>query len=414
MRSSPLRLSPEENSDRDYSLNKPRSRPTLLAISPIPPWPARDGMSLRVSRLLEHLASRWSIVLICPAGGEPAAANGVELAAEIAFPHVGKWMYVPSQYDVEPVVRTVSEAVRAHRPTLALLWGGMEYLSEHVPGMPPSISDRVDCMTLSSWRLLTHARGLTAIRRRLAHFAYVARYEFSMRRSSRAMVVVGDADASVLRRFLRVRNVHVIPNGVDVSDTPDIGRSSRPTVMFTGVMNYQPNIDAVVYFANEIWPAIQKRLPDAVFQIVGRSPTPEILAFGQRPGIEVHADVESVQAFLARAWLAVAPMLTGCGIKNKVLEAWSVGTPAVMTPIATNGLSSAPSELLLTGEGPELSALVVELLTNEDRRTKLGALARSTAVRSFSWQEPAAAINALLQQVAEVQATTADLENTLV
>jgi len=126
------------------------------------------------------------------------------------------------------------------------------------------------------------------------------------------------------------------------------------------------------------------------------------VAFGKRPGIEVHADVESVQAFLARAWLAVAPMLTGCGIKNKVLEAWSVGTPAVMTPIATNGLSSAPSELLLTAEGPELSALVVDLLTNEDRRTRLGALARSTAVRSFSWEEPAAAINALLDQVAEV------------
>jgi glycosyltransferase involved in cell wall biosynthesis len=275
----------------------------------------------------------------------------------------------------------------------------MEYLREHIPAMPPSICDRIDCMTLSSWRLLSYARDRTAFRRRLADFVYVAWYEFSMRRASRATVVVGDADASVLRRVLRVQNVHVIPNGVDVFDSVDIGRSSRQTVMFTGVMGFQPNIDAVVYFANEIWPAVLERLPHAVFQIVGRGPAPEVVALGMRPGIEVHADVASVQAFLARAWLAVAPMRTGCGIKNKVLEAWSVGTPAVMTPIATNGLREAPSELLLTAEGPELSAMVVELLTNAERRSRLGALARSTALQTFSWQGQAALFDTLLEQV---------------
>ena len=386
------------NANPASPLHEPRSRPTLLAISPVPPWPARDGMSLRVSRLLEELESRWAIVLICPSGGEPAAAHGVQLAAEINFPRVAQWMYLPSQYDIESVVRTVAQAVQVHRPSVGLLWGGMEYLRRRIPAMPPSISDRVDCMTLSAWRLLSHARGRTSFGRRLSQLAYVARYEFSMRRASQATVVVGDADARVLGRLLRVQNVHVIPNGVDVSDFSDISRSSRPTVMFTGVMNYQPNIDAVIYFANQIWPAIYNRLPDAVFQIVGRSPAPEVAALGMRPGIEVHADVESIQAFLARAWLAVAPMQTGCGIKNKVLEAWSVGTPAVMTPIATNGLRQAPSELLLTGEGPALAAMVVQLLVDEERRSTLGALARSTALQLFSWRAPAASLNALLEQ----------------
>ena len=170
-------------------------------------------------------------------------------------------------------------------------------------------------------------------------------------------------------------------------------------MVFTGVMSYQPNIDAVNYFADKIWPVIHRRIPDAVFQIVGRSPGPEITALGLRPGVEVHADVESVQTFLAQAWLAVAPMRTGTGIKNKVLEAWSVGTPAVMTPIATNGLNLAPTELLLAAEGPELAALVVELLTNPERRSALGALARSTALQTFSWQRQAASLDALLEQV---------------
>ena len=84
----------------------------------------------------------------------------------------------------------------------------------------------------------------------------------------------------------------------------------------------------------------------------------------------------------------------GAGIKNKILEAWSVGTPAVMTPIATNGLTQSPPELLLAAEGTKPSDLVVDLLTNAERRAELGALARSTALATFSWKGQAAAVHA--------------------
>jgi glycosyltransferase involved in cell wall biosynthesis len=391
----------------------PDQRQTLLAICPVSPWPVRDGMSLRVSRLLERLATRWNVVLVCPAGGETAASNGVALAAEINFPRLAQWMYIPSQYDIEPVVRTVAAAVETHQPVATLLWGGMEYLRKHIPALPPSVSDRVDSMTLSAWRMLLHSHKGNSLRQRLAQFGYLAQYEFSMRHASEAMVVVGEADAGVLRRFLRVKNVHVLPNGVEVTTPLDVARDPRPTVMFTGVMNYQPNIDAVVYFADEIWDKVRKSIPDAVFQIVGRSPAPEVSALTSRPGIEVHADVESVRAFLTLAWLAVAPMQTGCGIKNKVLEAWAVGTPAVMTPIATNGLKHAPSDLLLTGEGQEMADMIVGLLRDESRRNALGALARTTAQTAFSWDAPAVALSSLLEKVVRhprAAVTTATLQ----
>jgi glycosyltransferase involved in cell wall biosynthesis len=380
-------------------LEEPDSRPTLLAISPVPPWPPLDGMALRVSRLLQELAPRWSIVLVCPTGGESAAENGVALDAEINVDRSGQWMYLPSQYDVRPFVKTVAETIRAHRPSAALFWGGMEYLRAAIPEMPISVSDRTDCMTLSAWRALLHARGFTELGQRASHFAHVARYEFQMRRVSAATVVVGDADARVLSRMIGVRNVRVIPNGVDVPHVRATSRSSRPTVMFTGIMAYQPNIDAVLYFADEIWPAVHDRLPNAVFQVVGRNPTPEILGLASRPGIEVVADVESVQAYLAQAWLAVAPMRTGAGIKNKILEAWSVGTPAVMTPIATNGLNQAPAELLMAAEGAELSKLVGDLLLDTKRRVMLGDLARNTAKVAFSWRSSGVALDQLLRDV---------------
>lgn len=380
-------------------LEERESRATLLAISPVSPWPPLNGMTLRVSRLLEELSSRWCIALICPAGGESAAANGVTLAAEINVERSSRWMNLPSQYDVSPLVKTVAETIRGHRPSVALLWGGMEYLDGAIPEMPASVSDRVDCMTLGAWRFLVHGRSYAELRPRLSHFAHVARYEFQMRRACAATVVVGDADARVLSRIFGVRNVRVIPNGVDIPDVAAVKRSLRPTVMFTGVLKYPANIDALLYFADEIWPAVHERVPHAVFQIVGRNPVPAVVELGSRAGIEVVADVRSVQACLAEAWLAVAPMRTGAGIKNKILEAWSVGTPAVMTPIATNGLNQAPPELLLAAEGVELSILVGDLLLDERRRAMLGELARVTAKVAFSWRSSGVALDQLLRDV---------------
>ena len=382
--------------------------PKLLAICPVPPWPAIDGLALRASRLLEELCKRWSIVLVCPSGGQSGLANGIPLADEIIVPRNSQWMFHPSQYDHEPLRTAVTEAIRVHNPALALLWGSMEFLRDEIPDMPRMVTDRVDCSTLANWRELFHGGSQATLRRRVSGLADAAGYEFRMRRASDATVVVGETDAWVLRRIVGVANVHVIPNGVDVPDEIPEQRSVLPTVMFTGVMNFHPNIVAVMHFADEIWPAVRKRIPNAVFQIVGRSPVPEIVALGSRPGIEVHADVASVRSYLARAWLAVAPMRTGAGIKNKILEAWSVETPAVMTPIAANGLKQSPPELLLTAERTELSDLVVDLLQNPGRRARLGALARTTALEIFSWKGQAAAVDILLRRAANRRNATYD------
>jgi glycosyltransferase involved in cell wall biosynthesis len=346
--------------------------------------------------MLEELSRTWSVVLIRPAGGARASVHGVSLAAEIELGRTGQWMYLPSQYDVGPVVRSVAEATHSHRPSVALLWGGMEYLKREVAQMPPAVSDRVDCMTLSTWRQLWNTKGAAARWRRTNDFLYAAQYELSVRSLSAATVVVGEEDARVLRRVIRVRDVHVIPNGVDLPTSLSEEKSPTPTVTFTGVLSYQPNIDAVLHFANDIWPAVKARVPAAVFQVVGRSPGPEIYALSSRPGVEVHADVPSVQMFLAKAWLAVAPMRSGAGLKNKILESWAVGTPAVMTPIATNGLTDAPKDLLLAAEGNKLGDMVGDLLLDTKRRNALGLSARTTARQAFSWQTHALALSRLL------------------
>jgi len=372
----------------------------LLAVPPVAPWPAVDGMALRVSRLIEELANRWEIILLTPVGSASARAAGVTVAAEINFPRTGQWMYLPSQYDTAPVVATVRDAIHTHRPSAALLWGGMEYLHDEIPTMPPVVGDRVDCMTLTAWRQLKRAHGYGERRRRLSDLAHAVRYELKVRSACAATVVVGEEDARALRRFVGVKNVHVVPNGVDIPALVSEARAARPTVIFTGVLSYQPNVDAVTHFVRDIWPRVRERVPDALFQIVGRAPIPEVAALATNAGVELHADVESVHAFLARAWLSVAPMRSGAGLKNKILESWSVGTPAVMTPIARNGLASAPSDLLLAAENGELSTMIGDLLLDEKRRERLGSLALRTAREVFSWRSQADALDAILNRVA--------------
>jgi glycosyltransferase involved in cell wall biosynthesis len=351
--------------------------------------------------MLEELARTWSIVLVRPEGGKSAAESGVNVLEEIVFPRTSRWMYLPSQYDTRPLVRSVSKAAQSHPPDVALLWSGMEYLKADIARLPRVVSDRVDCMTLSAWRQLKHSHGLLAARRRLGDLAETFRYERSVRKICDATVVVGEEDARALRRVVRASNVRVVPNGVASWDKAPVKRTQHPTVVFTGVMSYQPNVDAVHHFAREIWPSVRLRVPDARFQIVGRSPQPDIVALGSRPGIEVHADVESVHDYLARAWLSVAPMRSGAGLKNKVLESWSVGTPAAMTPIATNGLRSAPPELLVAAEGNRLANSICDLLNDSARREALGVLARRTAQQQFSWEAQAAQLDALLRTVAD-------------
>jgi glycosyltransferase involved in cell wall biosynthesis len=357
-------------------------------------------MALRVSRLVEELTDRWDVILLTPAGSMTARAAGARVAAESHLPRTGQWMYLPSQYDVKPVVSTVAGAIRDYQPDAALLWGGMEYLKNKIPAMPKVVGDRVDCMTLTAWRQLLHSRGWKESRRRASDLASAARYEFEVRGSCAATVVVGESDALALRRFIGARNVRVVPNGVDLPPGISVDRSPQPIVVFTGVLSYQPNIDAVVHFVDDIWPSVRARVPIAVFQIVGRAPVPEVSSLAGRPGVEVHADVESVHKFLARAWMSVAPMRSGAGLKNKILESWSVGTPAAMTPIATNGLGSAPADLLLAAENNELAALIGDLLLDTTRRESLGALARTTAREMFSWRSKADTLDSILRDYA--------------
>lgn len=162
-------------------------------------------------------------------------------------------------------------------------------------------------------------------------------------RGLHGVIGVSDTDTRWLRRFTGIRHAVTIRNGVDVQAFHPTSRSRLPdTLVFWGRMDFEPNVDAVCWFARHVWPQLMKKSPRARWYIIGKNPSPQVLALGRQPGIIVTGGVDELCRKVRRFAAVVLPMRCGLGIKNKLLEAAAMGLPIVASPHAMHGLSSSP------------------------------------------------------------------------
>ncbi len=382
-------------------------RPALLAVATVAPWPPADGYALRVVHLLRELGRTWKVVLVAPPAGPGWEPERWGVATFVPVTLGGTWRLLPSQYDPRPLAAAVDPLVAGLRPRAALLWAGAEHLGFR-PGFPPAVADRIDCMALVAWRGFRAARGPRERLRALSDAWAYARYERRVVRRIPATVVVGEDDARALRRLAgRARpgpgpgSVHVVPNGVALPRADVKREGPRPTVIFSGVMAYRPNAEAADWFAREVWPLVRAEVPAARFAIAGREVTPEVARLAEVPGVEVLGPVPDMTAALGEAWVAVAPMRSGAGIKNKVLEAWAAGTPVVMTRLAGNGLAlDAQAEELVRDDPGEMARLVARLLGDPGARARYGRAGRALVARAHGWEDAGRKLTRLLETLA--------------
>lgn len=370
-------------------------KPRLLAIATIPPCPTTNGYSLRVYHLLQQLATQWEITLVAPPGGTADVLASVR--DYVSVPLGTGWPCMPSQFDPGPLRATVRRLIAERPPVAAVTWHGAEFLAFD-PAYPPTVADRIDCLTLGMWRDLIHRVGWRERLRTCRAVWEFARYERHVVRTLPYTVVVGEDDAALLRQMSGRDTVRVVPNGVVVQALgDDTDEAPLPTVMFTGVLDFCPNVEAARYFAEEIWPAVRAVIPQARFVIAGRRPAASVRALATRPGVELMTDVPDMRPLIRRAWVAVAPMRCGSGIKNKVLEAWAAAKPVVMTGRATGGLRlDANAAELVANEPLRIAELVIQLLCDREKRRRLGAAGYDLVARQHTWAGAADQINGLL------------------
>ncbi len=186
--------------------------------------------------------------------------------------------------------------------------------------------------------------------------------------------------------------IRVMQNGVDADYFSPAHRfespypAGGPVLLFTGAMDYWPNIDAVTWFAKEILPTIRSRIADVRFWIVGMNPAPAVLGL-REAGITVTGTVPDVRPYLAHAELVVAPLRIARGIQNKVLEAMAMARPVVLAAAPAQGLAADDGRECVVADGAASFADgVVRLLTQADARQRMGRAARDCVLKNYSWQ----------------------------
>jgi glycosyltransferase involved in cell wall biosynthesis len=229
-----------------------------------------------------------------------------------------------------------------------------------------------------------------------------ARYERRLLATAAVTLAAGPDDARIFRRLRAGARIAIVPNGIAAGSDLRFERlAPDPTVAFTGTLDYPPNAHAARFLVRKVWPAIRRRVPTARLVIAGLQPGPPVLALARIPGVEVLPDVPDMAELLRSAWVAVAPMRRGAGIKNKVLEAWGVGRPVVMSRIAGNGLSLGPeASELVADRAAELAELVSRLLLDSDLRRRQSEAALRQAAAHPSWADSGRQVAAPLSEIA--------------
>ncbi|MBI4446374.1 MAG: glycosyltransferase [Acidobacteria bacterium] len=212
--------------------------------------------------------------------------------------------------------------------------------------------------------------------------------EINLCRQVDTVVCVTDVDRSFLTGYLDSSKLFVVNTGVDTEyfKFEDPLESDPNGVLFVGAFRHQPNVDAVHFFCEDIFPRILDVRPQAHLYVVGSSPPRSILEKGAHPNITVTGFVPDIRDYYRLARVVVVPLRTGVGIRGKILEAWSAGRAVVGTPLACLGIECSHGENVMIADAAEDFALwTVALLENSEFAARLGAAGRETAVRRYRW-----------------------------
>jgi sugar transferase (PEP-CTERM/EpsH1 system associated) len=220
------------------------------------------------------------------------------------------------------------------------------------------------------------------------------RYERRACQIADRVVVVSETDAQMLQRLSPDLAPIVVPNGVDMdlyaAPLLAIDRTQGPgesDLVFTAKMDFRPNVDAVLWFADEVLPLIREQAPETRFWVVGKDPHPRLAPLADEAGVVLTGWVEDVRPYIAGAGVYVVPLRIGGGTRLKVLEAMAMSKAIVSTALGCEGFDLVPDQELLVADTPaDFAAAVLTLLRDPERRQRLGRAARRFAGSRYDWR----------------------------
>jgi polysaccharide biosynthesis protein PslH len=405
-------------------------RPQLLYACPHVPWPLHTGGALRLFHILRGLSSTYRVHAVMYGDGEePAPGELAALCESLTIIPVERAHF--RQREAFPIWqpsirRRLSSLLLDELPSLARGYFSDEFVAalaaiRHRAGDLPAWADTAGCAEMvkaagfsrvlvdyddieSEQAMRSLERMRWGIGRALGAIdaRKLRRYEERLPDRFSAVVIARDEDHA--RVGSRPNRTYVVPNGVSTvsvtSDAPEVGN-----VLFVGSFGWEPNADAVEWFASEILPALRLARPSVRFVAVGRAGASGWSARMRALGVELYESVPSVEPFYARASIVVAPLRAGSGTKLKVLEAMMAGRPLVATPIAMEGIAARHEDGVLVAESADaFMQSCVRLLDDDVLRTRLAEQARAIVTEHYTWEAIRPAILTAAEELHRVAA----------
>ena len=373
----------------------------ILQLCPKVPWPPDDGgrvaMRALALSLLEAGAEVRTLSLnplkhrtdlsTLPDEALPLRVEAIDADTSVTPAGALRSLLAGTSYNVE---RFRSPALEARLGAIAAEWRPDVVLLESlfaVPSLPalrratgaPAVLRSVNVEHEIWDRLAANARGplLRPWLRLLA--SRLRAYEVATMDSVDAILPVTAEDAATYRRLGARVPLFVTPVGMNAREWPDLsGRGEPETLVFLGSLDWRPNLEAVRWFVGEVWPRVRAEHPLARFRVAGSNPPPELAEETLHDGVEILGRVADARAFFASGSAMVVPLLSGGGVRVKILEAMALGVPVVSTRLGATGIAAENGrEILLADDAASLASACGRLLGDREAAVRLGRAGRA-------------------------------------
>jgi len=391
----------------------------ILLLTPQIPYPPHQGTALRNWGLLRGLATQHDVSLLTFAAPDqdPTPPTAIrDIVERVAvFPQPTRTMSQRLKSlltDPQPdlLLRLENVAVRQQMQTWLEefpfdwvqiegleLTGYLDLVWDKKSPAPRVIFDDHNCEYLLQQRacrtdLRNPARWIGAAYSAI-QWRRLRRHEANVCRRADLVVTVSQTDADALRGIVPDVQPLVIPNGITVAEYANLPATTfadapitltQPAFVFTGTMNFRPNVDGVLWFVHKVWPQIRQALPNAYFYIVGRHPHARLAALRDMPGIIITGTVPDTRPYINQAAVYVVPLLIGGGTRLKLLESTAMGQVVVSTSLGAEGFPDAADALTLADTPDAFATACIQLARDPAARQQHAAQALAFAQR-YNW-----------------------------
>ncbi len=379
----------------------------ILYLTPRESWPLTSGAKLRDYYFLKHLSKRADITLV--GFSQQGQTGGAASDALSQFSHPTFLPRGPGHratdviagivtstplpilsYSSKQMSRLVSDLCANNAFDIVHLEGihMAGYISDcRVDGSRPAVF--CNWHNIESELMERYADNVPLMRRMYAQMTSrkLQRYEDFLLRDIDGHVVCSEREEEILVKRQPAARVATVPNGVDLetylSAPTNCGSGRR--LVFVGSMNYHANIDGIVWFVREEWPAIRKANEGLLLSVVGANPSPEVRELSKEPGVEITGTVPDVRPYYRDALAAIVPLRVGGGTRLKILEAMAAGVPVVSTAVGREGLGAELYEHLLPADRSEDWLMALNRLSDLEYRSALVDRARDFVRTRYDW-----------------------------